>query len=247
MKTLKGSIQNHLIMMLAVISIAGCGSGIKVTQVAGAKQIIHAPKINTEAEVEIGQTMISKSNLTTYSAVKIEHSISDTVKQSPTNNRYSGTTTINPGIYKKTSEDKEGSFFPDPNGIFKFSAGTIKCMCGVYVPHDETKPPVMFTYHGTIGAKGFEFGVNPLDISKTISEVWSTDSFKKELVYGGLSQKTISISYREFFDGTARPAFTQELKYDLNEGDEIGFRGARFQVIKANNTVLKYKVTKALD
>ena len=89
--------------------------------------------------------------------------------------------------------------------------------------------------------------MNQVEVSKTVSEVWSIDSFKKELVYGGLSQKTISISYREFSDGTARPAFTQDLKYDLSEGDEIGFRGARFQVIKASNTVLKYKVIKALD
>jgi hypothetical protein len=77
--------------------------------------------------------------------------------------------------------------------------------------------------------------------------VWSTDSLKSELIYGGLSQKTISISYREFVDKTARPAFTQEIKYDLNDGDVIGFRGARFQVLKATNTNIKYKIIKVLD
>ena len=233
--------------IFATILLVGCGTTTGVVRVAGTAQIVHTPKVNTDAEVEIGQTIISKANLTTYPAVKVNQTLSETIKQSLMNNRHSGTITINPGIYKKTSEDANGSFFPDPYGTFKFIAGTIKCTCGVYVPHDATKPSVMFTYHTTIGATGFEFGVNPVDVSKTISEVWSTDSFKKELVYGGLSQKTISISYREFSDGTARPAFTQDLKYDLSEGDEIGFRGARFQVIKASNTVLKYKVTKALD
>ncbi len=233
--------------LVAAVFIAGCGTTTGVVRVAGTGQIIHTPKINTEAEAEIGQTIISKANLTTYPAVKINQTLSDTVKQNMLNNRYSGTTTINSGIYKKTSEDANGSFFPDPNGTFQFAMGTLKCVCGVYIPHDVTKPAVMFTYHNTIGATGFEFGVTPLDVSKTISEVWSSDSFKKELVYGGLSQKTISISYREFSDGTARPAFTQELKYDLTEGNEIGFRGARFLVIKASNTMLKYKVTKALD
>ena len=247
MRNMKLSIKVQAALILATIFLAGCETTTGVVRVAGTAQIVHTPKVNTDAEVEIGQTIISKANLTTYPAVKVNQTLSETIKQSLMNNRHSGTITINPGIYKKTSEDANGSFFPDPYGTFNFIAGTVKCTCGVYVPHDGKKSPVMFTYHTTIGATGFEFGVNQIDITKTISEVWSTDSFKKELVYGGLSQKTISISYREFSDGTARPAFTQDLKYDLSEGDEIGFRGARFQVIKASNTVLKYKVTKALD
>jgi len=67
------------------------------------------------------------------------------------------------------------------------------------------------------------------------------------LVYGGVSKGTIAISYREFSDKTARPAFTQELKYDLSEGDVIGFRGARFKIIKAGNVSLRYVVLKPLD
>ena len=45
----------------------------------------------------------------------------------------------------------------------------------------------------------------------------------------------------------ARPAFSQELRYDLKDGDEIGYKGARFKVIKANNVSIKYKVTKHLQ
>ena len=55
------------------------------------------------------------------------------------------------------------------------------------------------------------------------------------------------ILYREFFDNIARPAFSQEYKYDLSKGTSIGYRGARFEIIKATNTELVYKVIKALD
>jgi len=98
-----------------------------------------------------------------------------------------------------------------------------------------------------MGATGYEFGTSPIDVTKTTFEVWGKDSLKKELIYGGLAQKTISISYREFSDGTARPAFTQDLKYDLSEGDVIGFRGSRFKVHKATNTSITYTVLKPLD
>jgi hypothetical protein len=45
----------------------------------------------------------------------------------------------------------------------------------------------------------------------------------------------------------ARPAFSQELKYDLAQGTAIGYKGARFEVIRANNTGISYKVLKSLD
>ncbi|NGZ88145.1 hypothetical protein [Duganella aceris] len=72
-------------------------------------------------------------------------------------------------------------------------------------------------------------------------------SYKKELVYSGISQGTISILYREYMGDLLRPAFSQELRYDLKDGDEIGYKGARFKVIKANNVSIKYKVTKHLQ
>jgi hypothetical protein len=45
----------------------------------------------------------------------------------------------------------------------------------------------------------------------------------------------------------ARPAFNQDLKYDLNDGAVIGFRGARFEVIKATNTEIKFRTISPLN
>ena len=45
----------------------------------------------------------------------------------------------------------------------------------------------------------------------------------------------------------ARPAFSQELKYDISQGKEIGYKSARFEIIKATNTELTYKVLKPLE
>ena len=50
--------------------------------------------------------------------------------------------------------------------------------------------------------------------------------FHRELIYGGVSRGTITLTYREYANDMARPAFTQELNYDLADGEEIGFRGA---------------------
>ncbi|MGA2402140.1 MAG: hypothetical protein ABSG91_10580 [Syntrophobacteraceae bacterium] len=68
------------------------------------------------------------------------------------------------------------------------------------------------------------------------------DSFKREILYDGKSGTTIHLSYREFARDMARPAFTQELYYDIRDDRVIGFKGARFEVIDANNTGIRYRV-----
>lgn len=70
----------------------------------------------------------------------------------------------------------------------------------------------------------------------------SEDSFRKELVYLGRSGDTIQLSYREFYNNMARPAFSNNIQYDLGESDVIGFQGARFKVFSATNTYFTYEV-----
>ena len=66
--------------------------------------------------------------------------------------------------------------------------------------------------------------------------------FRRVLVYTGVSQKTITASYREFLDDMARPAFFQDLRYDSAIGNVIGYKGARFHILEANNTTIRYRV-----
>lgn len=68
------------------------------------------------------------------------------------------------------------------------------------------------------------------------------DSLKRQLLYNGKSGTTIHLSYREFIKDMARPAFTQELSYDISDDRIIGFKGARIEVMDANNTSIKYKI-----
>lgn len=76
---------------------------------------------------------------------------------------------------------------------------------------------------------------------------WQEGDFRRELIYSGISQGTVTITYKEFKDDLARPAFSQELRYDLNQGREVGFRGARFEILEATNSMIRYRVLKPLD
>jgi hypothetical protein len=74
------------------------------------------------------------------------------------------------------------------------------------------------------------------------NEVLLPGSLKKELLYNGKSGKTIKVTYREFVDSMARPAFYQNLEYDLAESRDIGFRDIRITVIEATNSFIRFVV-----
>lgn len=73
--------------------------------------------------------------------------------------------------------------------------------------------------------------------------------FKYVVLYQGVSKGTIKISFREFKNDLARPAFTQDVFYDLNSDGTgvIAFRGARIAVDEATSTGITYRVIKPFD
>lgn len=66
--------------------------------------------------------------------------------------------------------------------------------------------------------------------------------FKQEFIFNGRVGNNLKFIYREYINDFARPAFTQELQYDLNESSTIGFKGMRLEIEKATNTNITYKV-----
>jgi hypothetical protein len=71
-------------------------------------------------------------------------------------------------------------------------------------------------------------------------------SIKWELVYAGKSNNNVKIYYREYVvqNGAwlAKDAFTQELNYDLSEGNIIRYRDIQMKILSANNEKIVFKV-----
>jgi hypothetical protein len=82
----------------------------------------------------------------------------------------------------------------------------------------------------------------PADYSIERSTTFKPASFQQTLLYNGKIGNRITLAYREFTDNMARPAFNNEVTYDLSESMTLGYKGARLQVVKATNTEITYKV-----
>ncbi|MFO1263634.1 MAG: hypothetical protein U1E84_09915 [Rhodoferax sp.] len=240
--------------LLSLAMLVGCASVPDANNTAslpelvkGAKmpELIFHPTLNESGTAEIGQSIISRSFVRKYPAIYLMDKVSDgsiipgyTVNLDM--NELSLFRQSAEGKYYKASEGRATMDF-----IVLGSKQTIQLSeAGVFVPEDKNKAAVAYlTWKGQIA-----FGKEHIMVSQeTIHEKWNKESFKRELVYGGVFQNVLTLSYREFKDDIARPAFTQELKYDLSQEKVIGYKGARFEVINATNTGLTYKVLKHLD
>lgn len=68
------------------------------------------------------------------------------------------------------------------------------------------------------------------------------NSFQQTLIYSGRVGNKINIGYREFSNNTARPAFNNDVEYDLSSSNTIGYKGALVEVLKADNSSITYKL-----
>lgn len=68
------------------------------------------------------------------------------------------------------------------------------------------------------------------------------NSFQQTLIYSGRIGDKINIGYREFSNNSARPAFNNDVEYDLSTSRTIGYKGALIEVIKADNSSITYKL-----
>lgn len=69
------------------------------------------------------------------------------------------------------------------------------------------------------------------------------ETYRRELVYLGVSSNTLRVQYREFNDDLIRPAFSQELTYPVLSGSTaIVYQSLQIKVLKILPTEIHYVV-----
>ncbi|QDH73842.1 hypothetical protein [Brevundimonas sp. M20] len=149
-----------------------------------------------------------------------------------------GAYTFTPGHYVKVGGEGSVGFYTqsavpgsgivrvaplaDPFQVIEFNSET-KQICGVTVLNLKVCRPVP---------------------SATLERIpiQSDNSFQQTLLYSGRVGTKINIGYREFSANMARPAFNNDVEYDLSESRIIGYRGAQIEIINATNEYIEYRV-----
>lgn len=217
------------ILALAVlvgVGLVGCATP-QYNYMPEATQI-SKPPIGAEATAYVGDQMLVQGKFIKRTALYLSE---------PT--RISFAYTMSGGYYPKTGEDANGIYY-GIGGIK--NAGSIQ-KAAIADPYKAimTTPDNKLCVITVFNAK------NCTQVEKVVNQEvdsLSEDSFQQTLIYSGRVGNKINIGYREFSSNLARPAFNNDVEYDLNESKTIGYKGALLEVIEATNQFIKYKVIK---
>jgi hypothetical protein len=203
-------------------------------------RIIKMPDIESTSETRIGDSMIAAFNVQIIPALVLEKDINYEVK-------WAGNTNIivvEKGKLRLILQDNNGRFF---SGIVRWKNRNDKIIDGgIYLYNDESKPPLLFFKYDS-GGELLSENIPKINVNIIDTQQFSESSFKRELVYSGKSGNTITILYREYMNDMARPAFSQELKYDLSDSKTIGYKNAKFEVVDADNMSIHFKTLEQLE
>ncbi|MBR9808285.1 MAG: hypothetical protein GYB49_13795 [Alphaproteobacteria bacterium] len=192
-----------------------------------------APPLNERTVAAVGDRMLAQGQTTEREALRLNQVV-----------KISGYT-MTPGFYPKVGE-KDGSSY------FSYSASPTVDAFGnqlgalqknlivdppqsIEVVHDGNKLCVITIFDVHTCRAGKSFGIETYTYS-------GEASFQQTLYYNGRVGDRINIGYREYSGDMARPAFSNEVEYDLSVSDEFSYKGAKILVHEANNNQIEYTV-----
>lgn len=228
----------NFIVVLSMVAVLLSGCATHFREIQPSFEEINIPSLNQVQQSELGDTLVSKGTLYTYDGMVL---LNEVYSKSKNTFLHGPVATIPPSDLILKYEDSAWWYFYARD---LFMAGvSANVTCGLR-KSKKNKPMELFVL---IGFQPWSKGLVEPEPKYELKKVRAVDkrSFQQELIYNGKAGSNVKFMYREMSNDVMRPAFSQEMQYDLNESKTIGFKGARIEIIEATNTTLKYKVLKS--
>lgn len=215
------------IALSATLVAASCAT--PVANYVASSQSFSRPPLNTISTVAVGDEMLSQGTLTQREGIELAGPA-----------QISGYS-LSPGFFPLTGRSAQGSFY-----AFNHSSAA-QVAYGSLSANFMMDPPqsVMVTSDGAQLCVVTVFNVRVCDREQFTTTTKLTEgdqNFQQTLLYSGRVGDRVRIGYREFSGSIARPAFNNEVEYDLAVSDVVAYRGARIRIIEANNTQITFEV-----
>ena len=224
--------RDHLLVILGIFfCLTGCGlKAVPVTASYEAGDNIHNREVQTAS---IGDKMLYQ-----YSRLRIPALLTESQITLPDQ--------LALKIPTIPTSTKCVKVFIQEGGLFVCSPTPVIYNMGGLVPYpiclltDSNDYLVGVTSCGLPDGKFNSESYDGIKLKKT--DEYAKPSTTKEIIYNGKTANNIKMLYREYVDDYARPAFFQDLVYDLGESKTIGFKGLKIEVTKATNSEITFRV-----
>lgn len=220
--------KNLTLLALTSLMLAGCATP-KFNYRAIAVDVSEPP-LNVRVTKSIGEEMVKQGKLARVEVLSVQKSV-----------KPHWGITVNPGTYNITGTDDEADYFDlGGNGEgagFVDKSWAVDPLRALMVKKDS-KAICAITIFGVAACSDSE----TTSYSKQARAVLLKDSIQQTLIYSGRLGNRIKLGYREFSRNYARPAFNNDVEYDLSVSKQIGYKGALIEVVEATNTHITYIV-----
>lgn len=185
------------------------------------------PPLNTVVTVHVGDSMVKQGKYSEHDAIYITEDV-----------KVGWAYTLTEGYYLRQGESNKSEYYRPAGGT---DSGEIRKAAiadpfkGVSINKKTGRLCVITAFNVEVSSKHSNF-------ERRKYPVLSSNSFQQTLIYSGKVGNKINIGYREFSSSYARPAFNNDVEYDLSESKMIGYKGCQIEVIEATNEYIKYKV-----
>ena len=188
---------------------------------------INEPPHQTVVTARIGESLLKQGRSIELDSIYVPQDV-----------RVSLAYTVRSGTYTKDGETSQGAFYSpsrhgDPGEIMR--APLSDPVRVVHVPARRDRICVIDIWSIRHCKKGTLW-------NETTQLAASDRAFQQHLIYNGMVGDTIRVGYREFSPSLARPAFSNEVEYDLAHSNVIAYKDARLEVLDATETSLTYRV-----
>lgn len=189
---------------------------------------VSEPPIGVVVERQVGDEMLHQGRYREHDALHVLAAV-----------KPAWAYTVMPGYFLKTGADDNGEFYRiggagDESGYVQ-KAALADPYSALLVKPDNSLCVVTVLHVAACGNANGSF-------EKVKRPITSADSLQRTLIYNGRVGEKVNIGYREFSGNTARPAFNNNVEYDLSESREIAYRGAKLEILEATNRSIKFRV-----
>jgi hypothetical protein len=219
--------KKFFLTLLSLTFFCGCVSP-KYNYYPETKEISEPP-LNTIVSAYVGDAMLRQGKYSHHDSIYLRKNIKIGSLS---------TYTLTRGYYIKKGEDAKSEFYLPVDG---FDSGQV-IEGALADPFQIIRLDKKSGKLCVVTIFKFEDCTSKADYEKKKYPIATSDSFQQTLIYSGKLENKINIGYREFSNDFARPAFNNDVEYDLSESKIIGYKGARIEVVEATNEYIKYKV-----
>lgn len=219
----------HLAVAFFPIVVAACASPNYSYRPTSTE--ISLPEIGSISTVGVGDIMLRQGRYVESDAIHVLQTI--TVAGL-------GSYTFSPGYYTKVGQDATSEFFlPE-----KTAEGGIVTTGALTDPFEAIQ--VMKESNAICGVSVFGGKVcgSNQPFTRTTRPSLEAEAFQQTLIYSGRIGSKLNIGYREFSNSYARPAFNNDVEYDLSDSNIIGYKGAELEIMNATNRDITFKLLK---